>query len=154
MRSTYPPPAPAQGRAQAAVAKLNTATGKLLALLAMLALQGFAQTTVITVDSSGDLSAVGNVQGSSLISEAGVAGGTYGSGITTTGAPPQTCMIQFTNGGGTGATASVELTGTNTIAVNSPLMIVSPGQGYTSAPTTASYLAGGTATCSGIPSSP
>jgi hypothetical protein len=121
----------------------------MFALLAVFALRTFAQTNVLTMDSSGNLSAVGNLTGSTVISEAGVAGGTYTSGITAIGSATQTCLISFSNGGGTGGTASVALTGTNTIAGGAALAIVSPGQAYTNAPTTAAVMGGGTASCSG-----
>lgn len=80
---------------------------------------------------------------------AGVAGGKYESGITATGSKGQTCLIQFTNGGGTGATATVLLSAANTIAQPSNLTEVAAGSGYTSSPTSAMVISGGTATCSG-----
>ncbi len=83
------------------------------------------------------------------IIDASVAGGTYVSGITATGSATQTCEISFTNGGGTGGTATVALTGTNTIATGTALKIVSPGSNYTTTPTTATVITGGTATCTG-----
>ena len=85
-------------------------------LLLVLALGSPALTqNVLTVDSSGNVTATSVITGSVVVA------GTYSSGITTVGAPPNTCLITFTNGGGTGATATVELTGTNTIDANSPL---------------------------------
>lgn len=75
--------------------------------------------------------------------------GTYTSGITATGATGTTCTLSSFNGGGSGATATVFLTGTNTIAGGSALVVpYGVATGYTSAPTSAT-ASNGTATCSG-----
>jgi len=52
-----------------------------------------AQTTVLSVDSNGNVTA-----NASLSAKAGVGGGTYTSGITATGSG--TCTLTFTGGGG------------------------------------------------------
>jgi len=72
---------------------------------------------------------------------------TYVSGGTITGSKGQTCDLSTFNTV-IGATATVALTGTNTIASGTQLTITSPGFGATIAPTTAT-LSNGTATCSG-----
>lgn len=76
-----------------------------------------------------------------------VASGTYTSGGTITGTTTQTCNLSALNNGST-ATASVALTGTNTIAGGTALTITAPGTSATAAPTTAT-LSSGTATCTG-----
>lgn len=112
----------------------------MFALLTIFAPRTFAQTTVLTMDSGGNLSAVGNLTGSTIISQAGVAGGTYTSGtIATSGTG--TCWMTLT-GGTTSGIASVSATASGGAA----LTIVSPGQGYTSAPTMATVIGGGTGT--------
>ncbi|MFZ1074822.1 MAG: hypothetical protein WAN50_00380 [Minisyncoccia bacterium] len=78
----------------------------------------------------------------------GVVSGTYTSGGTIVGSSTQTCNVTFSNNGIVGGTATVALTGTNTIAGSTALTIVNAGYGATSAPTTAT-LSNGTATCSG-----
>ena len=72
---------------------------------------------------------------------------TYTSGGAITGNTGQTCSLSNFNGV-TGATATVALTGTNTIASGSHLTITSEGSGGITPPTTAT-LGNGTATCSG-----
>jgi hypothetical protein len=72
---------------------------------------------------------------------------TYTSGGTISGTAGQTCSLSNFNGVN-GATATVLLTGTNTIASGTHLIITSEGSGATSPPTTAT-LGNGTATCSG-----
>ncbi len=72
---------------------------------------------------------------------------TYTSGGTTTGTVGQTCQLSSFNGV-TGATATVALTGTNTIASGTQLRVTNQGTGGTTPPTTAT-LGNGTATCSG-----
>ena len=72
---------------------------------------------------------------------------TYTSGGTTTGSAGQTCSLSNFNGV-TGATATVPLTGTNTITSGTQLTVTAEGSGATTAPTTAT-LSNGTATCSG-----
>lgn len=71
----------------------------------------------------------------------------YSSGGTITGTTGQTCNVGTFNNSST-ATATVALTGTNTIAALTIMTIVSGGTGATAAPTTA-VLSSGTATCSG-----
>jgi hypothetical protein len=76
-----------------------------------------------------------------------VASATYTSGGTITGSATQTCNAAFQ--GGT-ATATIALTGTNTIAGSTAFSIVSNGVGYSTAnPTTKATLTNGTASCSG-----
>jgi len=72
---------------------------------------------------------------------------TYTSGGTITGSVGQYCNLSDFNGV-TGATATVALTATNTIASGTQLAIVTEGYGATTAPTTAT-LTNGTASCSG-----
>jgi len=74
----------------------------------------------------------------------------YSSGLTVTGATGDTCTFSAFDGGGSGTTATAYLTGTDTIAASTPLLITAQGTGYTTAPTTAT-VASGTATCSGTP---
>lgn len=78
----------------------------------------------------------------------GVLSGTYTSGITATGSSTQTCKLTFSNNGIVNGTATVALTGTNTIAGSTALVILTSGYGATAAPTTAT-VSSGTATCSG-----
>jgi hypothetical protein len=78
----------------------------------------------------------------------GVSSGKYTSGGSITGSAGQTCSMAFIGGRGTGAMATVALTGTNTIAASSALAITANGNGYTSTPARAT-LGNGTATCSG-----
>ena len=73
---------------------------------------------------------------------------TYSSGGTVVGSSGQTCSLTNFNGVD-GATATVPLTGTNTIAGGTILTITNEGSGGTVPPTTAA-LSNGTATCSGI----
>ena len=77
-----------------------------------------------------------------------VASGTYTSGGSITGSAADTCTLTAFNGGGTGATATVALTGSNVIAGGTALVITAAGTQYTSASTSAT-LGNGTATCSG-----
>ena len=84
----------------------------------------------------------------SASSSAGLFAGTYTSGITATGTIGQTCSLATFNGAGTLAAATVALTGTNTIAGGTALVVTAAGSGYTSAPTSATAT-NGTATCSG-----
>ena len=71
----------------------------------------------------------------------------YLSGGTITGAKGDTCNLTDFNGV-IGATATVTLTGKNTIDNGTHLTITAPGYGATVAPTSAT-LSNGTATCSG-----
>ncbi|MGP8253609.1 MAG: hypothetical protein ACLQHF_16390 [Terracidiphilus sp.] len=77
----------------------------------------------------------------------GVVSGTYTSGGSISGSGGQTCTLSAFNDSST-ATATVALTGTNTIASGTSLTITSRGQAATAAPTSAT-LGSGTATCSG-----
>ncbi len=72
---------------------------------------------------------------------------TYTSGGTINGSPGQTCNLANFNGV-TGATATVTLTATNTIASGAHLTVTAEGFGATTPPTTAT-LSNGTASCSG-----
>jgi len=77
----------------------------------------------------------------------GVVSGTYTSGPAVTGAAGTTCLLTAFNGTvGTGATATVYLTGTNTIASGTPIYVTNTGQGYTGVSTSATQ-GSGTATC-------
>jgi hypothetical protein len=91
-----------------------------------------------------DARLVGNV----AIASGGVASGTYTSGGTISGSAGQTCTLSSFNGGGSGTTAAVALTGSNVIASGTWLTVTAVGSGYTSAPTSAT-LSNGTASCSG-----
>lgn len=77
-----------------------------------------------------------------------LASGTYTSGGSIVGTVGQTCTLSAFNGGGTGATATVALTGSNVIAGGTALVITAAGTQYTGAPTSAT-LGSGTAVCSG-----
>jgi hypothetical protein len=71
------------------------------------------------------------------------------SGITAVGTTGQTCNLTAFNGaGGTGATATVALTGLNAIAGGTALVVTNTGTGYTAVSTSAT-VGNGTATCSG-----
>ncbi len=72
---------------------------------------------------------------------------TYTSGGTITGSAGQTCSLSNFNGVN-GAQATVILTGIDTIASGTHLIVTAEGSGATVAPTTAT-LGNGTATCSG-----
>ena len=72
----------------------------------------------------------------------------YDSGGTITGTAGQTCNLSGFNNGSTGATATVTLTDTNTIANGTSLLLTGGGTGAT-APPTAATLSSGTATCTG-----
>lgn len=70
-------------------------------------------------------------------------------GLTVSGTVGQTCLLTAFNGtAGTGATATVYLTGTDLIANGTALYITNTGAAYTGASTTATG-GNGTATCSG-----
>ena len=77
-----------------------------------------------------------------------IASGTYVSGGTISGSEGQTCNLANFNNGSTGATATVTLTGTNSIAGGTALSITAGGLNATAPPTSA-QLSSGTATCSG-----
>jgi hypothetical protein len=72
----------------------------------------------------------------------------YISGGSITGSAGQTCVVNSFNNGLTGASATVTLTGANTIASGTQFSISATGSGAISPPTTAT-LSSGTATCSG-----
>ena len=72
---------------------------------------------------------------------------TYVSGGTFSGSKGQTCNLSDFNGINN-ATATLALTGSNSVAAGTQLTIINPGYGATAAPTTA-VLSNGTATCSG-----
>lgn len=74
--------------------------------------------------------------------------GTYTSGITVTGTIGQTCIVSGFNGGGSGATATLQLVSNNSISGGTAFSFTNIGSGYTSAPTSAT-ASSGTATCSG-----
>ena len=72
-----------------------------------------------------------------------VASGTYTSGIVVVGTAGQTINLAFNiDGGGSSATATVALTGLNTIAGGTALVITNAGSNYTSAPTSATGSSG------------
>ena len=75
-----------------------------------------------------------------------VGAGSYTSDGSISGSAGQTCALTLTGG----ATATVPLTGADTIASGTPLTILDPGSGYSSAPITGTF-SNGTATCSGTP---
>jgi hypothetical protein len=89
---------------------------------------------VLTVDNSGNLTASGALTGLSVSAEAGVAGGTYSSGLTVSGSSGRYCLLSLSAPVGSGATANVYLTGTTTVPVGAALVMQTSGQGYTSAP--------------------
>jgi hypothetical protein len=101
---------------------------------------------------SGEISSGGLARAAASISytatASDVGSGTYTSGGTITGSSGQTCTLSSFNNGGSNATATVALTGANTIASGTALTITAVGSGFTSAPTSAT-LGSGTATCSG-----
>jgi hypothetical protein len=72
----------------------------------------------------------------------------YSSGGSITGSITQTCNVASFNNSLSGATGTFALTGTNTIAAKTHLVITAFGSGATAAPTSAT-LSNGTATCSG-----
>ncbi|MGA2742971.1 MAG: hypothetical protein ABSG65_36730, partial [Bryobacteraceae bacterium] len=115
----------------------------MLLLAVALASPALAQ-NVFTVDLNGNVTATSVVTGSVVVS------GSYSSGITAVGGATTTCLITFTNGGGTAGTATVEINPANTINAQA-LVITSGGFGYTSAPTlgAASVGAGGATSCTG-----
>lgn len=93
-----------------------------------------------------------NTIASALVwSASGTVKGTYTSGITATGTTGQTCLLTSFNGtGGTGAAATLKLTGTNTIAGGTILNFTTYGSGYTGTSTSAT-VSNGTAACTGTP---
>jgi hypothetical protein len=83
----------------------------------------------------------------SIVPNDAMVAGTYISGITATGAAGQTCLLAHFNGSPT-ATATVALTGTNTIATGTPLFITDAGTGA-KAPSNGARVGSLTATCTG-----
>lgn len=79
---------------------------------------------------------------STITNNAGVTAATYTSGVSATGSG--TCLLAFTGGGGSGATASIAVTSN----VPGAITITAPGTGYTGTPTGAS-VSNGTLTCTG-----
>lgn len=79
-----------------------------------------------------------------------LASGSYtsASGGSITGSAADTCTLSAFDGGGSGATATVALTGNNVIAGGTSIVVTAPGSQYTAIPTSAT-LGNGTATCSG-----
>ncbi len=96
---------------------------------------------------SNDFSIAASASGIESAYSPGTNSPTYTSGGSITGSAGQTCKLSSFNGV-TGATASVALTGTNTIARGTQLAVTDQGTGGTTPPTTAT-LSNGTATCSG-----
>jgi Big-like domain-containing protein len=90
---------------------------------------------------------VGNTGGIDPIYSSVTNSPTYTSGGTIVGSTGQSCSLSNFNGV-SGATATVSLTGTNTIASGTVLSITDEGSGGTIPPTTAT-LSNGTASCSG-----
>jgi len=117
------------------------------------AIQGITPGAGIFMEAGATDSAITNGYANNLNNAAppgGLASGTYTSGITATGSVTQTCTLTSFNNVSPGwipATATVALTGTNTIAGGTALTITFPGN-FTSAPTTV-VASNGTATCSG-----
>jgi len=97
-----------------------------------------------TITTGGSLCAIMHTQVTSTLTA-----GTYTSGITAVGSVSQTCVLNLFNGGGELGAATVALTGTNTIAGGTALVITNGGGGYTSSPTTAIASPGTAASCSG-----
>lgn len=91
---------------------------------------------------------VSNLNTAGWTTIAGLFSGTYTSGGSITGTAGQTCTLTAFNNGNSGGTATVALTGANTIAGGTALTITAIGTGSTSASTSAT-LGNGTATCSG-----
>ena len=82
----------------------------------------------------------------------GVTSGTYVSGITSaTGTSSESCTLTIVGPGGSGATATVLLGGTNTPPTTGTILnIQTPGKGYGINPfPTAATITGGTAACTG-----
>jgi len=89
-----------------------------------------------------------NIQIWPFWSATGVASGTYTSGGSITGNTSQTCTCATFNNSCSGTTATIALTGTNTIAGGTAWAITNTGIACASAPTSCT-LGSGTATCSG-----
>lgn len=75
--------------------------------------------------------------------------GTYTSGITAVGSNTQTCVLSAFNGGGYIGTVTVALTGTNTIAGGTSLVIAGTSGGFATAPTSATATTGTATSCLG-----
>jgi len=106
----------------------------------------FAADPAITTTISGTL-------GSVLGGSGAVVSATYESGGTVQGSAGQFCELAFSNGGGSGASGRVRLTGMNSIASGAKLDELVYGSGYTTAPTQATFVqytgSGTAATCTG-----
>jgi hypothetical protein len=107
---------------------------------------GLAQ-DVLTVDTFGNVVANGNVTTTSVVTESVVVAGTYTSGITASGANNTTCQIAFTNGGGTGAIATVTVSPANTVQAPQALTVTAGGLGYTSPPNAGTVSVGTATSC-------
>lgn len=115
---------------------------------------GAQQVTVATIHST--TLAPRSIPGATITiyvtSSAQLATALYTSGATVTGTTGQYVNVAFAasiSPGGTQATGTLALTGTNTIAANASITIVAPG-GYAAAPSTAT-ITSGTATVTGGP---
>ncbi len=97
---------------------------------------------------SPNIVASANYSGATVGGGGSVTGSLYLSGGTITGSAGQTCNVSNFNNGSSGATATLQLTGSNTVAAGTPLIMVSGGSGATAPPTQAT-LSNGSATCSG-----
>ena len=101
------------------------------------------------ITSNGLARTAGTVTYSSTASDLG--SGSYSSGGTISGSSGQTCTLSSFNSSCSGSTATVALTGSNTIASGTALTVTAAGTSCTSAPSSAT-LGSGTATCSGTAS--
>ena len=86
-----------------------------------------------------------------VIAGMGLSAGTYTSGMTVSGTIGLTIVLASFNGGGSGATATVALTGTNTIAGGTAIVVTAPGGLYSTAPTSATGSSGTATFVSGTP---
>jgi hypothetical protein len=97
---------------------------------------------------SPNIIASGNFSGTTVGGGGSVTGALYLSGGTITGTAGQTCNVSNFNNGASGASATLQLTGSNAVAAGTALIMVSGGSGATAPPTQAT-LSNGSATCSG-----
>ena len=78
----------------------------------------------------------------------GVTSGSYVSGITgATGSSGETCLLSITGAGGSGATATVGFIGTNELGTLLTIETAGTKYSFTSPPTTATVISGGTGSC-------
>jgi len=56
--------------------------------------------TVVSVDNLGNITSAGSLSAVSVVTQAGIASGAYGSGLSATGSAGQTCIITFPAPGG------------------------------------------------------